>query len=89
MELILSTWSDTASLEFLESQNASEKLVREVETMKYVRLRTSIPVPEVYYYDFNLTNSVGAQFMLLERKPGRHLYKIWDKLSLDHKKVAC
>lgn len=56
--------------------------------MEYVRLHTSIPVPEVYRYDFDVGNSVGAQFILIERKPGQHLYKIWDKLSLDHKKVA-
>ena len=65
-----------------------QKLISEVETMEYVRLHTSIPVPEVYRYDFDVGNSVGAQFILIERKPGQHLYKIWDKLSLDHKKVA-
>jgi len=59
-----------------------QKLVCEVETMKYVRLHTSIPVPEVYHYDFDAGNSVGAQFILMEQNPGQHLYKIWDKLSL-------
>jgi len=65
-----------------------KKLVSEVETMEYVRLHTSIPVPEVYQYDFDVRNSVGAQFILMERKPGHHLYKLWDKLSLEHKKIA-
>lgn len=65
-----------------------EKLLSEVQTMEHVRLHTSIPVPEVYQYDFNVGNSVGAQFILMEQKPGQHLYKIWDKLSLDHKKIA-
>ena len=65
-----------------------KKLISEMETMEYVRLHTSIPVPEVYSYDFDVRNSVSAQFMLMERKPGLHLYRIWDKLSLEHKKVA-
>lgn len=65
-----------------------EKLMSEVETMQYVRSQTSIPVPEIYTYDFRLKNSVGAQFMLMERMPGRHLYQLWDHLTLDHKKIV-
>ena len=65
-----------------------EKLLREVETMQYVRSQTSIPVPEIYAYDFQPKNNVGAQFMLMERMPGRHLYQLWDHLTLDHKKVV-
>lgn len=65
-----------------------EKLMSEVETMQYVRCQTLIPVPEIYSYDFQLKNSVGAQFILMERMPGRHLYQLWDRLTLDHKKVV-
>jgi len=65
-----------------------EKLISEMETMKYVRSQTSIPVPEIYAYDFGRKNSVGAQFMLMERIPGRHLYQIWDRLTLAHKKTV-
>jgi Ser/Thr protein kinase RdoA (MazF antagonist) len=65
-----------------------EKLISEVETMQYVGSQTSIPVPEVYAYDFEVKNNVGAQFILMERMPGRHLYQIWDKLKLDHKKTV-
>lgn len=65
-----------------------EKLMSELETMQYVRSRTSIPVPEIYGYDFGLDNNVGAQFVLMERLPGHHLYRLWDKLTLNHKKVV-
>ena len=65
-----------------------EKLRSEVETMQYVRSQTSIPVPEIYEYDFEVKNNVGAQFILMERIPGHHLYQLWDKLPLDHKKVV-
>src|SRR5436309_14585462 len=33
-----------------------EKLMREVETMQYVRSQTSIAVPEIYAYDFQPQN---------------------------------
>jgi predicted Ser/Thr protein kinase len=65
-----------------------QKLISEAETVEYVRSQTSIPVPEIYAYDFELNNSVGAQFILMERIAGRHLYQLWDKLTVDHKKVV-
>lgn len=39
----------------------------QVATLGYVRQYTSIPVPEVYYYDANPHNPVGALYMLQER----------------------
>ncbi|KAI8654739.1 hypothetical protein NCS57_01221000 [Fusarium keratoplasticum] len=60
----------------------------EIATIRYVKQRTSIPVPEIYYQDLNSDNEIGASFVLMEKLPGRHLYKTWDNLSLDHKKVA-
>jgi len=68
-----------------EPENVA-KLVSEVATMEYLRPRLSIPVPEIYASDFNPENNVGAQFMLMERLPGRHLYQLWDDLTLAHKK---
>jgi aminoglycoside phosphotransferase (APT) family kinase protein len=62
--------------------------VSDVKTMQYVRSQTSIPVPEIYAYDFELDNAVGAQFMLMERLPGQHLYRLWDKLTLNQKKAV-
>src|SRR5271154_5446142 len=54
--------------------------------MQYLRPRLSIPVPEIYSFDFIPQNNVGAQFILMERLPGRHLYQLWDGLTLRHKK---
>jgi Phosphotransferase enzyme family len=56
--------------------------------MEYIRSHTTIPVPEIYAHDFRVDNSVGAQYILIESMPGRHLYQLWDSLSLDHKKIA-
>lgn len=69
----------------LEYQDVA-KLMSEVETMRYIKEKTSIPVPCVYSYDFDTGNSVGAQFMLIEHLPGLPLYKVWPQLTLDHKK---
>jgi hypothetical protein len=63
-----------------------QKLLSEVQTMEYASSHSSIPVPEIYAYDFELNNNVGAQFLLMERIPGCHLYRLWDKLTLEHKK---
>lgn len=70
------------------STESKEKLLSEVATMKYIRAHTQIPVPEVYYHDFSTTNAVGMQFIAMEHLPGRHLYQIWDDLTMDHKKAA-
>ena len=79
-------WSCIARLS--RSTESTAKLSSEVATMKYVRAQTGILVPEVYCYDFSPTNSVGIQFIVLEHIQGRHLYRIWDDLTVDHKKFA-
>ncbi|KAL6918797.1 hypothetical protein FSHL1_002791 [Fusarium sambucinum] len=60
----------------------------EVATIRYLKQHTSIPVPEIYHQDLDPENTVGAAFVLMERLPGRHLYKTWDDMSLEKKKVA-
>ena len=54
-------------------------------TMKYVRERTTIPVPEVYFTNLDPTNAVGAPFALMERKHGKTYYELWHDVSLNHK----
>lgn len=53
--------------------------------MKYVRKKTFIPVPEVYFIDTDPENSVGVQYIIMERMPGRHLYHLWDQWALAQK----
>ena len=60
----------------------------EIATIQYVKQHTSIPVPEIYYQDLNPDNAIGAAYVLMEKLPGRHLYKSWDDMSLDHKRRA-
>ncbi|KAF9074942.1 kinase-like domain-containing protein, partial [Rhodocollybia butyracea] len=60
------------------------KLLSEVSTMDYVKRHTTILVPTVYLLEINHNNQVGMQYMIMERMPGVHLYKLWDELSLNH-----
>lgn len=43
------------------------KTESEVATMHYLRERTSIPVPDVYYYDANPYNRLGGEYILMSK----------------------
>lgn len=64
-----------------------EKLISEAATLRLIKSSTTIPVPEVYHTEFNVGNPVGAQFMLMQRLPGRPLYQDWDTMDLNQKKI--
>ncbi|KAJ6480869.1 hypothetical protein C8R45DRAFT_1003953 [Mycena sanguinolenta] len=51
-------------------QELSARFVSEVATMRFVKARTSIPVPELYHWDADPANPVGAAYMLMERISG-------------------
>jgi aminoglycoside phosphotransferase (APT) family kinase protein len=58
------------------SQDASDILMQSyAATLKYIKLNTSIPVPEVFACCTKLEkgNDVGSSYMLMERLPGHML----------------
>ncbi|CZT16042.1 uncharacterized protein RCC_01882 [Ramularia collo-cygni] len=59
-------------------------LESETATVDYVRRHTTIPVPEIFFVNFNPDHVVGAAFVLMEKLPGRHLYKTWEELRPAH-----
>ncbi|KAJ5949935.1 hypothetical protein N7454_001519 [Penicillium verhagenii] len=69
-----------------EDEESIAKATSELATMRLVKDRTSIPVAKIFYQDLRPANPVGAPFVLMERLPGKHFDKLWDGLSLDHKK---
>jgi len=71
---------------FSRLNDTRERSVSEIATARYLKRRTSIPVPEIYYYDLDPDNGIGAPLVLMERMPRRHLSSFWDNLSLDGKK---
>ncbi|KAJ7261744.1 kinase-like domain-containing protein [Mycena haematopus] len=60
-------------------QDLSARFVSEAATLRFVKTQTSIPVPELYHWDADEANPVGAPYMLMERVSGVFLpraYKI-------------
>ncbi|RIA91598.1 hypothetical protein C1645_692500 [Glomus cerebriforme] len=64
------------------------KFASEIATMKYVAQNTSIKVPEVYDWDFTVHNPIKIPYILMERLPGQHLYRVWDELTVKEKKCV-
>jgi len=44
-----------------------DKMESEVATKMFIRARTHVPVPKIYFWDSDPDNSVGAEYMILER----------------------
>lgn len=66
------------------------KTESEVATMQFVAEQTSIRVPEVYAWDSDPDNDVGAEYILMEKISGAPLTDSWTNLSLDEKKhIIC
>ncbi|TCD67816.1 hypothetical protein EIP91_011878 [Steccherinum ochraceum] len=58
-------------------------LESEVATMAYIKLYTTIPVPDVYAYCPNAKNPLGAPFVIISRMVGQALDVAWPQLSYD------
>lgn len=84
--LITSNYTCIARLARVKGKFAKEE--SEIATIKYLKKHSAIPVAEIYHYDLSPDNDIGASFVLMQRLPGRHLYKSWDGLSLNHKKLV-
>ncbi|KAG1871459.1 hypothetical protein F4604DRAFT_1769800 [Suillus subluteus] len=57
------------------------KTESEVATMHYLREQTSIPVPDVYYYDANPYNRLGGEYILMSKAKGVPLSRVYYSLS--------
>jgi aminoglycoside phosphotransferase (APT) family kinase protein len=65
-------------------------MLSEIATMRLVKSKTSIPVPQVYGFEVSTTNSFGFRYMLMEAIPG-HIppsrfsqsvpQNYWDKIT--------
>ncbi|KAJ7086085.1 kinase-like domain-containing protein [Mycena belliarum] len=51
-------------------QDLSARFMSEVATMRFLKLKTSIPVPELYHSDADEFNAVGTAYMIMQRIPG-------------------
>ncbi|KAE8357814.1 kinase-like domain-containing protein [Aspergillus caelatus] len=53
----------------------------EVATLKFLRSKTSIRVPEVLAWSSDAANAVGAEFIIMEKIKGIALSEIWEAMN--------
>ncbi|KAI1770875.1 hypothetical protein F4818DRAFT_224560 [Hypoxylon cercidicola] len=63
------------------------KILSEVATMRYVKHRTSIPVPQVYMYNASAANDLEFEWILMEYMPGQRFGDVEPSLSDDARKL--
>ena len=51
----------------------------ELELLRVLREKTTVPVPEIYYYDTTFNNSLGAPFSLCSWLDGTPVCQLWAK----------
>lgn len=68
-------------------EQSSRALASEVFTMKYIRRKTSVPVPQIYGYDPTAGNSIGCPYILMERIEGISCHHGWSGYDVDSKSI--
>lgn len=53
----------------------------EVTTLRFLRRRTEVPVPDVVAFDDSNDNEIGFEWILMERMPGVSAYKRWRTMT--------
>ncbi|CAI7626137.1 unnamed protein product [Penicillium bialowiezense] len=54
----------------------------EVATLKFLRSRTSIRVPKIFAWRSDAANSVGAEFIIMEKITGVALAETWEAMDI-------
>ncbi|KAI5992535.1 hypothetical protein EDD15DRAFT_2388290 [Pisolithus albus] len=62
-----------------------DKLESEVATLKYLASKTQIPVPQVYAWNSDASNPVGAEYIIMQKMPGISANRKWHALSTSAK----
>lgn len=65
---------------------ASKALTSEALTMRLIRRKTTVPVPEVFAFDASLQNELGCPFILMELIHGKPLQEVWFDQGLSQAK---
>ncbi|KIJ33770.1 hypothetical protein M422DRAFT_264228 [Sphaerobolus stellatus SS14] len=66
----------------------TDKLESEVSTYKYLAAHTKIPVPQIYAWNSDASNPVGAEYMIMQKVPGVSSSQVWQDLPEEVKKNA-
>ncbi|KAJ7152675.1 hypothetical protein C8R43DRAFT_1087855 [Mycena crocata] len=57
------------------------KTESEIATLRYLREKTRVPVPEVHTYDSNPYNRLGGEYIIMSKAPGVPLSQVYHSLS--------
>ncbi|KAJ7098639.1 kinase-like domain-containing protein [Mycena belliarum] len=63
-----------------------DKMESEIATMRYIAEHTDIHTPMVYHWNTDI-NSVGLEYMIMEKIQGRSASEVWDSLDFEKKEV--
>lgn len=50
-------------------------------SLSAVHTHTQVPVPKVSAWSSDPSNSVGAEYIIMEKAPGIQLYRVWAEMS--------
>ena len=56
---------------------AAQALLSEAQTMRLLKRKTTIPVPEVHFYNISFDNVVKCPFIMMDCLEGRPLHELW------------
>ena len=59
------------------TDQARKSLESQIMTLRLIRNRTTIPVPEIYAFDASLDNELGAPWMVMSFISGSTISKLW------------
>ncbi|KAF8127591.1 phosphotransferase enzyme family-domain-containing protein [Boletus edulis] len=62
-----------------------DKLESEVATLRFLATHTEIPVPQVFAWNSDPFNPVGAEYMIMQKVPGVSANTQWDTLPMNVK----
>ncbi|KAI4152401.1 MAG: hypothetical protein LQ340_002930 [Diploschistes diacapsis] len=58
-------------------EEEAQAMRREMELLRAIRLKTTIPIPEVYHFDTSFENELGAPFSVVQWLEGEPVTDLW------------
>ncbi|KAI1118021.1 kinase-like domain-containing protein [Nemania sp. NC0429] len=59
------------------TQAAADAMASQVATIRLIRSKTAIPVPEIYALDTSVANEIGAPYICMSFIPGKPVSEVW------------
>ncbi|KAK2744246.1 hypothetical protein FQN57_004331 [Myotisia sp. PD_48] len=53
----------------------------EVAIMQYIKTYPTIPVPTVLAWSSSSTNTIGSEYIIMEKAPGVQIFEVWNKMT--------